>query len=93
MLRFNGAPIDPNNREMVQMEVFKMVMYYDKSIENDHTREGGTDAKLGFGQCALPLILEHNTPNNAVSLLWADTEGKDEQHAMRPLFRRRQRHV
>jgi len=67
--------------------------YYDKSIENEHTREGGTDAKLGFGQCALPLIMEHNTPNNAVSLLWADTEGKDGQHAMRPLFRRRQRHV
>jgi Skp family chaperone for outer membrane proteins len=33
VLRFNGAPIDPNNREMVQMEVFKMVMYYDKSID------------------------------------------------------------
>jgi Skp family chaperone for outer membrane proteins len=33
VLRFNGAPVDPNNREMVQMEVFKMVMYYDKSID------------------------------------------------------------
>jgi Skp family chaperone for outer membrane proteins len=33
VLRFNGAPIDPNNREMVQMEVFKMVMHYDKSID------------------------------------------------------------
>ena len=33
VLRFNGARIDPNNREMVQMEVFKMVMYYDKSID------------------------------------------------------------
>lgn len=33
VLRFNGAPIDPNNREMVQMEVFKMVLHYDKSID------------------------------------------------------------
>ena len=33
VLRFNGARIDPNNREMVQMEVFKMVMYYDPSID------------------------------------------------------------
>jgi Skp family chaperone for outer membrane proteins len=33
VLRFNGARIDPNNREMVQMEVFKMVMYYDASID------------------------------------------------------------
>lgn len=33
VLRFNGAPIDSNNREMVQMEVFKLVMYYDKRID------------------------------------------------------------
>jgi Skp family chaperone for outer membrane proteins len=33
VLRFNGAPIDPNNREMVQMEVYKMVMYYDRNID------------------------------------------------------------
>ena len=67
--------------------------YYDSSIENEHTRVAGTDAKLGFGQCALPLVLEHNTPNNSISLIWADTVGSDDKHAMRPLFRRRQRHV
>ncbi|MBX3412782.1 MAG: hypothetical protein KF708_08845 [Pirellulales bacterium] len=66
--------------------------YYDPSIENKHTKVAGTDAKLGFGQCALPLVLEHNTPNNSVALLWADTPGDNNQHAMRPLFRRRQRH-
>jgi hypothetical protein len=67
--------------------------YYNSSIETRHTRVAGTDAKLGFGQCALPLILEHNTPNNSVALLWADTTGENGQHAMRPLFRRRQRHT
>lgn len=67
--------------------------YYDPSIENEHTRVAGTGAMLGFGQCALPLVLEHNTPNNSVALLWADTVGKDGSHAMRPLFRRRQRHT
>jgi len=67
--------------------------YYDPSIENRHTKVAGTDAKLGFGQCALPLVLEHNTPNNSVALLWADTPGDNNQHAMRPLFRRRQRHT
>ena len=57
-----------------------------------HTKVAGTDAKLGFGQCALPLILEHNTPNNSIALIWADTPGEhDRRHAMRPLFRRRQR--
>lgn len=67
--------------------------YYDSSIETEHTRVAGTSAMLGFGECALPLVLEHNTPNNSVALLWADTAGKDGRHAMRPLFRRRQRHT
>ncbi len=67
--------------------------YYDDSIETRHTRVAGTDAKLGFGQCALPLVLEHNTPNNSIALLWADTDGDNGRHPMRPLFRRRQRHV
>lgn len=70
----------------------------DPTLNNKHIDEGGTDAKLGFSACALPLILEHNTPNNSVALLWADTPGSDgrdgatPRHAMRPLFRRRQRH-
>ena len=67
--------------------------YYDDSIETKHMKLGGQDARLGFGGCALPLILEHNSPNNAVALLWAETPGGPGKHAMRPLFRRRQRHV
>jgi hypothetical protein len=67
--------------------------YYDESIEDEHIKKGGTNARLGFGRCALPLILEHNTPNNSIALLWAETTGENGQHAMRPLFRRRQRHT
>jgi hypothetical protein len=66
--------------------------YYDPNIETKSMRVGGDNAKLGFGSGALPLILEHNTPNNSVSLLWADTAGGPGVHGMRPLFRRRQRH-
>ncbi len=65
--------------------------YYDSAIETDAIRVGGKTAKRGFGECGLPLILEHNTPNNSVALLWAETAGK-EAHPMRPLFRRAQRH-
>ena len=64
--------------------------YYDPAIETRHT---GPDIWLGFKQCGLPLVLEHNTPNNSIALLWAETEGKGGAHRMRPLFRRRQRHV
>jgi hypothetical protein len=66
--------------------------YYDEDIETKHSDVGGSDLKLGFANCALPLVLEHNTPNNSIGLIWAESEGKDGKHAMRPLFRRRQRY-
>jgi hypothetical protein len=73
-------------------------IYYDPIIRSKHTDVGGvTHLGLGYGGCALPLVLDHNTPNNAVALLWAETDGGDRQGvvapAMRPLFRRRQRHA
>lgn len=70
--------------------------YYDPVIQTKHTEIGGTKRiDLGYGGCALPLVLEHNTPNNSLALLWAETTGQDDPPApaMRPLFRRRQRHV
>lgn len=66
--------------------------YYDDSIEDEHMRKGGEDARFGFGKCGLPLVLEHNTPNNSLALLWAETGGEAGRHSMRPLFQRRQRH-
>jgi hypothetical protein len=68
--------------------------YYDPKIRTSHTDKGGSeDIRLGFGKCALPLILEHNTPNNSVALLWGDTPGSPGILPMKPLFRRRQRHI
>ena len=72
--------------------------YYDPRIRTKHTDVGGVaDLGLGYGGCALSLVLEHNTPNNSVALLWAETDGGVRDGvpapAMRPLFRRRQRHA
>lgn len=72
--------------------------YYDPVIRTKHTDVGGVEhLGLGYGGCALPLVLEHNTPNNSAALLWAETSGGErdgvQAPAMRPLFRRRQRHV
>lgn len=72
--------------------------YYDPILETSHTEVGGVKhLGLGYGGCALPVILDHNTPNNSVALLWAETDGGDragtQAPAMRPLFRRRQRHL
>ena len=72
-------------------------IYYDPKIRTKHTDVGGVaHLGLGYGGCALPLVLEHNTPNNAIALLWAETDGGVRDGvpapAMWPLFRRRQRH-
>ena len=47
--------------------------YYDNDIENEHMRKGGDNAEFGFGHCGLPLILDHNTPNNSI----ASSVGRD----------------
>lgn len=70
--------------------------YYDSHIEDRHTAVGGVKHMgLGYGGCALPLVLDHNTPNNSVALLWAESEREPlpTEHSMVPLFRRRKRHA
>lgn len=67
--------------------------YYNPAIETKHTNVGGVcHMGLGYGGCALPLVLEHNTPNNSIALLWAESDGDSGSPAMRPLFHRRERH-
>ena len=69
--------------------------YYDDHLYQrlkKHCDEAGQDnMKRGYANCTLPLILEHNTPNNSIPLLWAETPG-ELGHTMSPLFRRRDRH-
>ena len=70
--------------------------YYDHSLFKrleQHCRETGqTDMKLGYANCALPVVLDHNTPNNSIPLLWAETNGQGKSDGMQPLFYRRDRH-
>ena len=92
-----NTPIDADS-ECHEAFVELTRAYYDPVIETKHTAVGGvTHLGLGYGGCALPLVLEHNTPNNSIALLWAETGGGVvdgvERPAMRPLFRRRQRHT
>jgi hypothetical protein len=45
--------------------------YFDQRVAEDkHIAVGGTNGRLGFAGCALPVVLSHNTPNNSVYLLW-----------------------
>lgn len=70
--------------------------YYDNALYmrlKKHCDEAGqSDMRLGYANCALPIVLDHNTPNNSIPLLWAETIGGDGIHPMRPLFHRRDRH-
>jgi hypothetical protein len=70
--------------------------YYDhtlfRRLEKHCLEAGMTTMKLGYAYCALPVVLEHNTPNNSIPLLWAETTGGENVHAMEPLFFRRDRH-
>jgi hypothetical protein len=45
--------------------------YYDERASDKHILVGGTaSAQLGFANCALPVVLSHNTPNNSAYILW-----------------------
>ncbi len=63
--------------------------YYDHTFFDKNIEVGGTkDAKYGFANCALPVVLSHNTPNNSVYMLW----GPDNSTIFRGLFPRTSRH-
>ena len=69
--------------------------YYDhslfKRLERHCQEAGQKNMRYGYADCALPVVMEHNTPNNSIPLLWAETDGK-EGVAMQSLFHRRDRH-
>lgn len=80
-----------SDREIIEL----CEAYYDvglfKKLET-HCREAGLVTMCyGYGSCALPLVLEHNTPNNAVPLLWSEI-GDQSAPRTRALFHRRDRH-
>lgn len=79
LIRASGTPIS---------RLIEHPKYYDHEIFDEHFAKGGTsDARYGYADCGLPLVLHHNTPNNSVALLMS-YEGLE----FRGLFPRIQRH-
>ncbi len=62
--------------------------YYDEVFTDEHKGR----APIGYAGGALPVVLSHNTPNNSVSLLWADSTDEPESLRRRALFPRYERH-
>ena len=62
--------------------------YFDEGIINESYHKGKCqNPYLGFDECALPLVLTHNSPNNSLPLLWFEENRKH-----RGLFPRVSRH-
>lgn len=87
----SATPTTPDDSQIIDL----CNRYYDNDLFERlkvHCEEAGqTNMRYGYAYCALPVILEHNTPNNSIPLLWAETDGK-QGPTMRPLFHRRDRH-
>jgi hypothetical protein len=62
--------------------------YWDPAASDKHKG----DAPVGYAECALPVVLSHNTPNNSVCLLWADTTAEPDSLNREALFPRYERH-
>lgn len=51
--------------------------YFDPTVVDRHYKKGKHDKPyLGFNECALPLVLNHNTPNNSLPILWLPDDKK-----------------
>ncbi|MBB4302862.1 hypothetical protein GGD81_001898 [Rhodobium orientis] len=80
------ALTDPEDSDVIK--IAKKEKYYDTRASDRHIAIGGTEnAMMGFADCALPLVLSHNTPNNSIYLLWGP-----EEYAFFGLFPRVSRH-
>ena len=70
------------------ISIIKQNRYFDESIIDKHYKKGKCDEPyFGFNECALPLILNHNTPNNSFPILWFSDDDK-----VKGLFPRVKRH-
>ena len=73
------------------MKVLSKPKYLHQNLKEDTAYKVGSVTRpyLGFDECALPVVLSHNTPNNSLPILWQDT---DDDNEFKGLFPRISRH-
>ena len=62
--------------------------FFDPVMIDDHKGP----APRGYKDASLPVVLFHNTPNNSISPIWADTEFEPDSLERQALFPRYERH-
>lgn len=64
------------HKQEIKPEIQELLKkYFDKynmnSIVDIHYKKGNSELPfLGFNECALPLVIYHNTPNNSLPIIW-----------------------
>jgi hypothetical protein len=70
------CPIEPEvainwRLDPALVKILENDRYCDQKAADKHFLVGGTnDPRWGFGDCRLPVVLAHNTPNNSIYILW-----------------------
>ena len=78
--------LDPTENSAL-FELLRKPEYFDCRADDEHGAVGGTTMRFGYADGRLPIVLNHNTPNNSVYLLWAE-----DVHDLLGLFPRVSRH-
>lgn len=83
---------DPEVKAM--MKIISNPLYVNEPALTDAYKDsypdGNKDYYLGYKQCALTVVLNHNTPNNSLPIIWQP--GRDGKDRLYPLFYRITRH-
>ncbi len=88
--RFDVIQLLPAQLKVTNPDMVRICeWHYDPILVDRHKPE---PAPRGFGEAALPLVLHHNTPNNSICVLWADTTNREGSLGRRALFPRYERH-
>lgn len=79
----------PQQLKVVDQELLRICDdFFDPVMEDEHKGL----VPRGYMDAALPVVLFHNTPNNSISPLWADSEFEPDSLERRALFPRYERH-
>lgn len=80
------VPLD-KSRDPAFFELMSDDRYFDPEADDKHGAVGGSTKRYGYANGRLPIVLNHNTPNNSVYILWAE-----DVQTVRGLFPRVSRH-
>jgi hypothetical protein len=79
----------PNACKVTNPDILRICeSFFDPILEDSHKGR----APYGYADARLPLVLHHNSPNNSVSIIWADTREVEGSAGRRALFPRYERH-